>query len=227
MTRVSNGQGRLPRGRHKLTRAAVEANQRTRLLTAATEVLAEAGYIALTVDQVIEGAGVSRATFYEQFADKHQCVLAAHEAAFDHLNDAIQGACAGQGTWVDGVAAGIGAALEFAAERPDEARLVIETYPAASDPLLAGQGLTTHERLAELLRPGREQAGDPGLGRPETTERAVIGAAISVVGSRLLSGEAESLPSLRSELVQLILTPYLGVDDARRAAQPLEESRAS
>ncbi len=39
---------------------------------------------------------------------------------------------------------------------------------------------------------------------------------MSIVGGRLLSGEAEQLPKLRDELVQIILMPYLGDAEARR-----------
>ena len=224
---------KLPRGRHKLARDEVEANQRKRLLAAATEVLARRGYTALTVDQVIEGAGVSRATFYEQFADKHACVLAAHRAAFAHLDETITRVCDAALPWAERVATAVGAALAWAAKRPNEARLVVETYPAASDPLLAEYGQATHERLAALLRPAPGETGEDGPAHPETIERAVIGATISVVGARLLDGEEDRLAGLQSDLVQLILTPYLGPAEARRmalAAPPsgeLEECRAS
>jgi AcrR family transcriptional regulator len=224
--------GRLPRGRHKLPRAEVKANQRRRLLTAATVALGEHGYTALTVDLVIEGAGVSRATFYEQFADKQECVLAAHSAAFEQLFDAVAQACTPDQGWAQGVAAGIEALLEFAAVKPDEARLVVETYPAASDPPLAAHGMVTHQRLANLLSPGRAgKAGTPAM--PDLTERAVIGAVMSVVGAMVMAGEAERLPELRAELTRLVLTPYLGETDARDlavASDPageLEECQAS
>jgi hypothetical protein len=41
---------------------------------------------------------------------------------------------------------------------------------------------------------------------------------MSVVGARLTAGEAESLLELKPELVRMILTPYVGDDEARRAA---------
>src|SRR5207245_95741 len=56
---------RLPRGAHKLPREVVVGHQRERLLSGAARALAEHGYASLTVEQVIEQAGVSRATFYE------------------------------------------------------------------------------------------------------------------------------------------------------------------
>jgi hypothetical protein len=41
---------------------------------------------------------------------------------------------------------------------------------------------------------------------------------MSVVGVRLLAGEAEELPKLRPELSQIILAPYIGDREARRVA---------
>ena len=70
---------RLPSGRHGLTREAVVASQRSRLIDAMAQVVAERGYPATTVADVVERAGVSRRTFYEQFADKEACFLAAYD----------------------------------------------------------------------------------------------------------------------------------------------------
>jgi len=57
------------------------APTRRRLIQAVTEVAANRGYSDLSVAQVIERAGVSRSTFYEHFADRDECFL----AALDHL----------------------------------------------------------------------------------------------------------------------------------------------
>ena len=71
---------RLPSGRHGLAREVVAASQRTRLIDAIAQVVAEKGYPATTVADVVERAGVSRRTFYEQFDDKEACFLAAYDA---------------------------------------------------------------------------------------------------------------------------------------------------
>jgi AcrR family transcriptional regulator len=49
------------------------------------DVVAADGYAATSVSDVIAAAGVSRATFYEQFADKLDCFLAAFDAASEHV----------------------------------------------------------------------------------------------------------------------------------------------
>ncbi|HEX9547981.1 MAG TPA: helix-turn-helix domain-containing protein, partial [Acidimicrobiales bacterium] len=71
----------LPRGPHRLTRDEVAASQRTRLMAAFTSLLAERGYAAVTIGDLAARAGVSRAAFYEHFADKQACLL----AAYDHF----------------------------------------------------------------------------------------------------------------------------------------------
>ena len=86
---------RLPSGRHGLTREALVASQRSRFIDAMAQVVAERGYPATTVADVVERAGVSRRTFYEQFADKEACFLAAYDvgltAVLGRIKEAVEG----------------------------------------------------------------------------------------------------------------------------------------
>jgi AcrR family transcriptional regulator len=75
----------LPRGRHRLPRQVVDDHQRERLLAAVAETLAEHGYAGLTVERVLAIAGVSRATFYANFADKEEAVETTMEVAFERF----------------------------------------------------------------------------------------------------------------------------------------------
>lgn len=67
---------RLPPGPHRLGRAEVVRHQRMRIHGAMVEAVAASGYRATSVRQVITLAGVSRRSFYEQFANKQECLLA-------------------------------------------------------------------------------------------------------------------------------------------------------
>src|SRR5215216_2582358 len=81
----------LPRGgRHALTQQAVVESQRSRMLLAITQVVADKGYAATTVADVIALAGVSRRTFYEHFAQVEDCFLAAYDAGLGQLLDAVR-----------------------------------------------------------------------------------------------------------------------------------------
>jgi AcrR family transcriptional regulator len=70
---------RLPKGPHDLSRAQVEASQRQRILDAVLDVVGEQGYAATTVAHITSAAGVSRTTFYEQFASKLDAFLVAYD----------------------------------------------------------------------------------------------------------------------------------------------------
>lgn len=75
----------LPRGPHGLSREEVERSQRERLLLAMAECVAEKGFSSTSVADVIARAGVSRATFYEQFKDKEDCFRATSAIAAQHI----------------------------------------------------------------------------------------------------------------------------------------------
>jgi AcrR family transcriptional regulator len=209
--------GKLPRGRHNVPRHLVVANQRERILAAAAAKIAEEGYLSLSVRDILERAGVSRATFYEQFKDKHECVIVAYEVALEQLTAAVLEASEGCSDWPAGVAAGVDAALGYAAELPAQAHLLIVFPAAVADPHLSRRARAARERLVGLLHAGRQRQ-NAGPAPIEVTERAVLGAAMSVVGAHLFAAGPDRLAALKPELVQLILTPYLGEEEAVRIA---------
>jgi AcrR family transcriptional regulator len=85
MTVQSTSADRLPRGPHGLTRDQVQASQRQRILDAVLDAVGERGYAATTVAHLTAAAGVSRTTFYEQFAGKEEAFLAAYDEFGEHF----------------------------------------------------------------------------------------------------------------------------------------------
>lgn len=211
-----DAQWKPPRGRHKLPEVVVSQNQRERLLAAAGRAMAEHGYPDLSVAHIIAEAEVSRSTFYKNFENKRDCVEAAHRAAFDQLMAAIFRACAVESEWAAKVAAGLDAAIGFAMSEPARARLLV-LEAIASDQVLAARVLASDEHLIGLLSAGREHCPQAAW-LPAITERAMVGGAIAIIGSRLLADEADRLPALRPQLLELILMPYVGAEEARRIA---------
>ena len=69
-----------PEGRH--VRA---ESQRGRILAAMRAAIAEGGYGAASISETIKTAGVSRKTFYAQFADKEDCFVALYDEGIGHL----------------------------------------------------------------------------------------------------------------------------------------------
>jgi AcrR family transcriptional regulator len=130
---------RLPSGRHGLTREAVAASQRTRLIDAMAQVVAEKGYAASTVADVVERAGVSRRTFYEQFDDKEACFLAAYDAGLAavlfRIGEAVDVNPAAP--WRERARAGVESFLALLASQPAFAQAlqveILTAGPAALD----------------------------------------------------------------------------------------------
>ena len=60
-----------------------ERNQRERLFAAMVATVAEKGYEATTVADLVKLSGVSRSAFYRHFADKEECFLTAAEALIE------------------------------------------------------------------------------------------------------------------------------------------------
>jgi AcrR family transcriptional regulator len=67
---------RLPHGPHRMERSEVVLHQRARIHGAIIEAVAQNTYEGTSVKQIIGLAGVSRRSFYEQFANKEECFLA-------------------------------------------------------------------------------------------------------------------------------------------------------
>jgi AcrR family transcriptional regulator len=143
---------RLPRGTHGLDPSLVAASQRTRLLEATGRAVADKGYAAATIDDIVRGAGVSKKTFYEHFADKLDCFLAAYEAASDELFEHVRAAQdAADSEWLARTRAGIHAYLRWLAAEPALARVfLIEVAAAGPEALERRERL--RDRYAERMR---------------------------------------------------------------------------
>src|ERR1700760_2380981 len=97
-SRVRSRPSALPRGR-------VTEIQRSRMLAAALEAVEEVGYGRMTVAQVISRAKVSRKTFYDVFADREDCFLAALEQAVSQVGTRVREPDAGEALWWGGTRA--------------------------------------------------------------------------------------------------------------------------
>jgi AcrR family transcriptional regulator len=207
----------LPRGRHSLPREVVTQNQRLRMVAGIARALAEHGYARLTVEHVIAAAGVSRATFYQHFDNKQQAVLAAHDVVFERYLGALLRSCNSQEEWPLKIKAAIATTFAFAMEEPEQAQL-LALDALAGDAEVTSRVLASTDHLASLLSAGR-QYNPRGAELPGLTEKALVGAVSAIVAGRLMNGEVEALPELEPQIVELILIPYLGPDEASRIAQ--------
>ncbi len=195
--------------RSGLSRAEVIANQRRRILDGMAVALAYHGYEDTKITDVVELAGLSRATFYEHFRGKQVCFEAAYEDGVERLAGVVERAVSGEAGWDAQVSAGLMAGLEFLAADPAFAHLLLVESLAAARP-----ARLEHEhslaRLAEALRPPAALPGGEIV--PEETLRLLAGGLASHVAGRVLAGEAEWLPRDHDLLLGFLLAPAQAAD---------------
>lgn len=190
--------------RSGLSRAEVIANQRCRIFDGLAAALAYHGYEDTKITDIVELAGLSRATFYEHFKGKEICFAAAYEDGVERLAAVVESAAAGELRWAMRLSAGLRAGLDFLAADPSFAHLLLVESLAAARP-----ARLEHERslvrLAEALRPQADLRGGEVV--PEETTRLLAGGLASHVSGRVLAGEAERLPEDHDLLLQYLLAP--------------------
>jgi AcrR family transcriptional regulator len=188
--------------RSGLSRAEVVANQRRRIFEGLAAALVYHGYEDTKITDVIELAGLSRATFYEHFKGKEVCFAAAYEDGVERLAAVVEVAAMEERVWEAQISAGLRAGLEFLADDPLLAHLLLVEALAAARP-----ARLEHERslmrLAEALSPPPERPG----AAPEETLRLLGGGLASHLSGRVLAGEAARLPEDHQMLLQYLLAP--------------------
>jgi AcrR family transcriptional regulator len=207
----ADGGARLPRGRHGLPPELVAANQRERLIAGIIAAVAEHGYSDTTIATIVKAAELSRKTFYEHFANKESCFAAAYEASFEYLRQTIKGVDA-EGSWGQLVRARLERLLGLLSEEPDLASFFLVAPTSVGDQVV--------ERHHEAMRALVEELMD---GAPtgtvkgeslETREQALAGGISRLIVLKLSAGKAPELPNLLPALVELMLQPYLGSEEA-------------
>jgi AcrR family transcriptional regulator len=211
----------LPRGRHAAPRAVVREAQRARMLDAMVQAVAEKGYARVAVADVIERAGVSRKTFYEQFANKEECFLAAYDAGVDQLLAAIDAALTTLAPdWLAAARRAVETYLETMAASPAFARAFLIEALGAGPAALERRGQVQDRFAAQLEAVHRRARTDipeiPEL--PPHTFRAAVGAVNELVTAHVLEHGAQTLPELTDAILDVHLALLVGREMASRLA---------
>src|SRR5881394_739177 len=180
---------RLPRGRHALAPDEVLRDQRERLIAAVPGVVAEHGYEAMSVADIVKAAAVSRNAFYKNFSDKQECFATAHEVGHERLFEVLVQPCEDGATIEERVERSLTAGLDALASEPDVARLLFVEAPSAGEEI----ALRYHEwlqRYGTLLRSAAPDLPPESIPAPEV-EGVIIGGIASRIASDVLNGRAD------------------------------------
>jgi len=209
--------GPLPAGRHGYSREQVAHHQRERLIAGLAEAVAEKGYAAVTLSDIVRHAKVSRRVFYANFASKEQCFLTAFDVVVAHLRELVVEAAAGEDEWPQQAIAALRAALAFLASEPDLARLCLLESRAAGPAAMTRFNEAVAGAAPALAR-GRPERPE-GDRLPASTEDSTLGSLVSLAQRKLAAGEAAQLESILPDCAELVLLPYLGPAEAGRLAR--------
>jgi AcrR family transcriptional regulator len=194
----------LPRGRHKLDPQLVAASQRQRLLEAIIELVAERGYPDVTIGDIVARAGTAKRTFYDHFADKLQCFLAALDGITDTLVAASARFFAVSGTVRERCEYSIRGYLELLVSMPNTAKVFYLEAVAAGpesvtrryDVLLKfARNIVSLSRAAALDGEGEELS--------ELHALAVVGAMHQMIYGQLLKHGPDTLLEIVDDVVRL------------------------
>jgi AcrR family transcriptional regulator len=204
----------LSSGRHGLSAGHVAQIQRGRIVSAAVQVVEDVGYARMTVAQVIARARVSRKTFYDLFADREDCFLAAFDQALSQARTHARHAFGRESEWHEGIRSALARLLVLIDQERPLARLCVVEASAAG-PRVATRRAAVLDELAKVVDRGRSLT-DAAYEPPLLTAEGIVGAVFAVLHKRLLDDCPEPLTDVLGSLMSMIVLPYLGQPAARR-----------
>ncbi len=174
-----------------------ERNQRERLFAAMVATVAEKGYEATTVADLVTLSGVSRSAFYRHFDDKQACFLSAVEAMVEPTLKKL-GADESAPPGMERARQAFMSLIETIVSQPAAAKMcIVEVYAAGED----GAALVDSSMDAATdLAAGLLEQVPERKGMPRELVRAIVGGIQKVIHKRLYRGQEEELLELAPQL---------------------------
>ncbi len=192
----------------------VSVLQRSRLLDATVSLVAELGVRQLTVRRVTARAGMSSKTFYDLFADREECLLAAFDQSVERIAGVVAPAYRAEGGWAAGMRGGLGGLLGLLDREPVLGRFVFVEALACGPRVLERRARVLEELAGVIDRGGEDRKAGREL--PPFTAEGIVGAVCGVIHARLLEGNPGPLVGLLGPLMGTIVLPYRGPVAATR-----------
>jgi AcrR family transcriptional regulator len=197
------------RGRHAPPPEVRLPLQRERLLRAAALEFAERGYAGSSSESISRRAAMSKATFYEHFANKEACMVALFDLGTRTVQDAMAAAArnAATGDARERLKAGTRAFLSALADHPEFAQtLLVEIIGAG--PRAAQRRDQILQAFADVVDAENASAARRGLiGRFDSPHDtfAIVGAITELVSRQVRLGIPENVLDLAPVIDRLIL----------------------
>ncbi|MFD9892703.1 TetR/AcrR family transcriptional regulator [Amycolatopsis sp. NPDC059027] len=189
----------LPKGPHNLSRDEVAGTQRARLIDAVLDNVGARGYPHTTIGHITAAAGVSRTSFYEQFADKQDAFLVAYRSFTTEFLDEAVAVAAGALTPLQALTACGDFLVDHVHRHPTAVRAVLLEIYALGDAGLRARELTLRAGEAVFDRTvGWLRKTDPALPVPPPfTARTVVAATIELIAQAIWHGTEDAYAQTR------------------------------
>lgn len=187
--------------------APTDSDPARRLLRGIGAAVADKGYAATTIADIVRHAHVSKRTFYEHFPDKQSCYLEAYRRGTEHLARLmLEAGTTATGPWRDRLRAAIRAYLAVLVDAPASTHS-FTTGIAAAGPEAVATRRAMHRRTAEALTAVvdhvRRDAPELSPLRPIHAE-AIVGALSELVLNAVADSRIEDLPTLDEPVIDLL-----------------------
>jgi AcrR family transcriptional regulator len=198
-----------PRGRHAPPLEVRQDRQRRRLYAAASATFARSGYADATAEAIAREAGMSKATFYEHFENKEDCIIALHDAANEAVLDAMRrtGNDYAGADAAGRVRAVIHTFLEVLAEFPDEAQTLLVEIIGAGPRAMERRDRVLADYASYVDDVNREDAERGGVVRLASPHDAfaIVGAVIELASRQIRTGQPDDIRDLEPVVERLVL----------------------
>jgi hypothetical protein len=135
------------------------------------------------------------------------------------LETAVLDACEVAGEWPEQISAGVCAGVDFAIANPLLVQILSLDGTEEND-------IRRYEHVVGRLTGFIQIKAPPGTQLPAFTVEALVAGILRLVSDYVCLGRLDRLAELRTELVLLVLLPYLGFPEAQRWANRMNGAHA-
>lgn len=197
----------------------MDDDQRTRVLEAMAEIMAErgAGAGAVTVAEILARADVPEASYSKLFGDREGALLAAFDLGVERAVGQVCEPFEAESRWLDAIKAALAGFLRFLEAEPALGRLMV-IYSMGGGERVLRRRLEVLGVVAAMVDRGRLEGSASRHPPAEVVAEGVIGATLAILQKQLLAEPPGAPIELFGSLVSIIVLPYLGTSIARREA---------
>jgi AcrR family transcriptional regulator len=187
-----------------LNASEVTAHQTARVCQAMTEIVAEHGYDAVKVREVVKLAGVSSKSFYRLFKSKEDCFLRTHEMVIRHARTGLLASQYIQEEWRERPRLIYAAFAHEMAINPDSVYLAL--IGAYSDgPAALQQAYAAEATFAAMIAASFARAPD-GIVVPQMVIEGMMAGIGRVARNRLRAGRQGELAGMEEEVMEWVMS---------------------